>query len=224
MEVVRSNGLQAQVTRDAGKLMVQFRLRFAMVGGNALVLKFDIEVARLEARRQLTHPFHGVLILVHVEQTRDDAGDASRGTDDALAVLLQHGIGGARLVVEVVDVRFADEVHQIVVALVVLGQQHHVVQLGLAFLLQLVVGGEVDFAAKDGLDLLARFLFQGHAGIFEFGHATHNAVVGNGNGRHAQISRTLDHGFYLCGAVEQGIFRVIVQMNKRHNQTSSLRA
>ena len=99
-------------------------------------------------------PFDRLVYLAVVEQLRNDAGDAGRRADDALAVLLQHAEGGARLVVEVVHVRLADQLHQVVVALVRLGQQQQVVQLRLRVLAQLFVGGEVHLAAVDGFTRL----------------------------------------------------------------------
>ena len=216
VEVVGRDGLQAAFAGDLRELDVELLLGVARVGHHALVLQLDVEVARLEAAGELLGPGHRVVVLHVVEQARHDAGDAGRGADDALAVLLQHGKGGAGLVVEVVDMGLAHQLDEVVVAVVVLGEQDHVVEAGLALALELVVGGEVDLAAEDGLDLLARFLFERRAGVFQFGHAAHDAVVGDGDRGHPQVGGAFDHVLHMRRAVEQRVFSMIVQVNERH--------
>ncbi len=111
----------------------------------------------------------------------------ARRADDAVAVLLQHLERRARLVVEVVDMRFADQLQQVVIALVGLSQKQQMVQLLLLVLAQLLVGGEVDLAAEDGLDLLAGFLLDLRHASHQLRHARHDAVVGDSHRRHIQI-------------------------------------
>ena len=79
--------------------MVELGLREPGVGADALVLQLDVAVAFIEAAGELLGPFDRLVYLAVVEQLRNDAGDASRRADDALAVLLQHAEGGARLIV-----------------------------------------------------------------------------------------------------------------------------
>ena len=198
--------------------MVQLGLGEAGVGADALVLQLDVEVALVEAAGELTGPFHGVVEATLVKQLRDDAGDAGRRADDAVAVLLQHGEGGARLVVEVVHVGLADEFQQVVVALVVLRQKQQVVQLRLHVLAQGLVGGEVHLAAKDGLHALARLLLHRVARVGEFHHARHDAVVGDSHRRHVQLGGAAHHVLDMGEPVEQRVFRMVVQMDKCHRQ------
>ena len=89
-------------------------------------------------------------------------------------------------------------------------QQDHVVEALLAFTLEFFIGRKVDLATKDGLYHLPCFGFERLAGIFQFGNATHNAMVRNGHGGHAQFSGACHHFVDACCAVEQGIFGVIV--------------
>ena len=216
VEVVRGDGLQAGGAGHVGEHVVELGLREPGVGADALVLELDVEVARLEAAGELVGPRHGVVELAVVEQLRDDAGDAGRRADDALAVLLQHGERGAGLVVEVVDVRLADQLHQVVVALVRLGQQKQVVELRLAVALELLVGGEVHLAAVDGLDALAGLLLHLVAHLAQLRHARHHAVVGDGHGRHAEVGCALDHVVDVRMPVEQGILGMVVQVDECH--------
>ena len=198
--------------------MVQLGLGEAGVGADALVLQLDVEVAFIEAAGELTGPFHGVVKAALVEQLRDDAGDAGRRADDAAAVLLQHGEGGARLVVEVVHMGLADELQQVMVALVVLRQKQQVIQLRLHVLAQGLVGSEVHLAAEDGLHALARLLLDGVAGVGELHHAGHDAVVGDGHRRHIQLGGAAHHVLDVGEPVEQRVFRMVVQMDKCHRQ------
>ena len=221
MEVVRGDGFQARELGDLRELMVELRLRHAAVGAQALVLQLDVEVALVEAGSELPRPRDGVVELAVVQKLRDDARDAGGRPDDAVPVLLQHGERGARLVVEVVDVGFADQVQQVMVALVGLCQEKQMVQLRLHVLAQFLVGGEVNLAAVDGLDLLAGFLFDRSARVAELGHARHDAVVGDGDGGHVELGRAANHVLHVGKAVEQGIFGVVMQMNERHGYASN---
>ena len=94
-------------------------------------MQLDVEVALVEAARETARPLDRVVELAVVQKLRDDARDARRRANDAVAVLLQHGERRARLVVEVVDMRFADQVQQVVIALVGLRKEQQVVQLRL---------------------------------------------------------------------------------------------
>ena len=110
MEVVRCDGFQARTMRNLGKLVIQLRLRKAAIGADALVLQLDVKVARFEAAGELVCPLHRFIELAVIQQLRDDARDAGRRADDALAIFLQHAERGSRLVVEVIDMRLADQV------------------------------------------------------------------------------------------------------------------
>ena len=133
-----------------------------------------------------------------------------------MAVLLQHAERGARLVVEVVHVRLAHELQQVVVALVGLRQQQQVVQLRLHVLAQRLVGGEVHLAAEDGLHALARLLLHRVARVGELHHARHDAVVGDGHRRHVQLGGAAHHVLDVREAVEQRVLGVVVQVYECH--------
>ena len=102
------------------------------------------------------------------------------------------------------------------VALVGLRQKKQVVELWFSIATKLVVGGEINLTAIDGLNVLARFLLDLLARLAQLGHARHDAVIGDGNGGHVQLSRSSHHVFDVRHAVKQGILRVIMQMNECH--------
>ena len=57
------------------------------------------------------------------------------------------------------------------------------------------------------------------ARIAQFDHTAHDAMVGDGNGRHVEFRSTTHHILDVGHAVEQGIFGMVVQMNKSHGQS-----
>ena len=129
---------------------------------------------------------------------------------------MKHAERRARLVVEVVDVRLADQLHQVVVALVGLCQQKQMVEFGFDILAQLFVGGEVHLAAVDGLHALARLLLHPVAHLAQLRHARHHAVVGYGHSRHIELGGSLHHVVDVCMPVEQGVFGMVMQMDECH--------
>ena len=180
----------------------------------------------------------------------------------------------ARLVVKALHGCLGNRLHQVDVALLVLGQKDHVVELGLVVAGERLVRRKVDLAAKDGFDdqgrlelvdvallvphghvlhilgmlarvflgiglhqLVAAILFQkglvvtpgfvlrrvvvdGVAGQRQVGHAIHVAVVGNGDGGHAQLYGAIDHILDTGCAVEHGENGVVVQMDECHVMSS----
>ena len=112
--------------------------------------------------------------------------------------------------------RFAHEVQQVVITHVVFREQHHVIQARFHLRTDFGVFRKVDLAPVDGLNLLAGFFFHRLARIAQLGHATHDAMVGNGHGRHVKIRRAAHHVFDFGGAVEHGIFGMVMQMDESH--------
>lgn len=68
--------------------------------------------------------------------------------------------------------------------------------------------------------VLGRVVVNGVAGQRQIGHAIHVAVVGNGDGGHAQLNGTVDHILDTCCAVEHGEDSVVVQMDECHVMSS----
>ena len=64
--------------------------------------------------------------------------------------------------------------------------------------------------------VLGRAVVHGIAGQTQLGDAVHVAVIGDGNGGHAQLDRAIDHIFDTGRAVEHGILGVVMQVDESH--------
>ena len=209
VEVVGGDGLQTQFMSKLGELAIHFILGHAGIGGNALVLKLNIEIARFIECGEFLRPLLSFGKRAIVDATRNNARNARTGSNDTLGILLEHFKRGARTIVEIVYMRFADQLQQVVITRIVLGQKDHMVKL-LLLLLQLTVGGEVDLATKNRLNPLAGFFFNLAASFVEFRNARHNTVVGDSYGRHIQIGCALNHVIDVGSTVKQRILSVAV--------------
>ena len=107
----------------------------------------------------------------------------------------------------------AGEFHQIAVADGVLGQHHQVVA---PFLLWL---GIVD-RAVDHIHLVADDRLDARLGaeLQQLDGAIHDAVVGEGQGRHAQRHRPFHHRRQLGGAIQQAVVAVVVEGYEGHGR------
>src|SRR4051794_11615350 len=78
-------------------------------------------------------------------------------------------------------------------------------------------GGHVRFHADNGLDSFLLAL------VIELDGPVHTAVVGDGDRIHAEIFRPLHQLIDAAGAVQQGVMRVDVQVNKTGSRHLTLR-
>ena len=117
-----------------------------------MLLDLDVEVARLERVAEGLGPLDGLVHLTAVDALGNDAGDARGAGNEALAVAAQVVQRHARFVVKALHGGLGDRLHEVDVALLVLSEEDHVVQLGLAVARQGVIGGEIHLATEDGLD------------------------------------------------------------------------
>ena len=85
-----------------------------------------------------------------------------------------------------------DYLHQVLVPVVVLGQQYQVVIFPVVLVLYgMIVFRDVYLASYDGLD------FRVFSGVFEkFLHPVHVPVVSDGQSRHSELFRSLEQFFY----------------------------
>ena len=183
----------------------------------AVVLHLEEKIIAPEDLEVFAHERIGMLHIVLQDGARYLAGNAGRQADDALVILAQEILVDARLVVHALDVGQRDELDEIAVARLVLREQDQVV---IAHTIDLAVflaraRGHVDLAADDGLHaLLLGFLV-------EIDDAVHGAVIGDGDAVHAELFRRLDELLDAARTVEQAVFRVDMEVGKRHAFTPS---
>ena len=221
MEVVRGDRLDAELAGKLVKVPVELVLRHAGVGAHALILQLDVEIAGRKDRAERLGPLHCLSVVSPVDALRNDAGDACRGGDEAVGVVAQHVERHAGLVIKTARSRLRHHVHEVNVARIVLGEQDHVVQLGLVVTRKRGVGREVDLAAQDGFDTvlgaLASVGTAGDLGIKVILRATiHITMVGDGTRRHAKLPCALGHVLETRDSVEQRVLGMTVQVYESH--------
>ena len=159
----------------------------------------------------------GVVVALH-QALSDFAFEASGKTDQAARVLRQKFLADARLVVKTVQRGFRGDLDQVAVALFVFGQHQQVivsVALGRRALDVVVVFfADVEFAADDRLHAVLV------GGVDKMHRAEDVAVIGHGDGGHAQFLDALAQLFYVTGAVEQGIVGVEMQVDELRHECS----
>ena len=158
----------------------------------------------------------GVDVPVH-DVAGNLAGQAGGAADQVLVVLLDHLVRHARRIVEPVDVPFRADLHQVLVAFVILGQQGEVIVAAVVVVLEVMVvmPRHIHFAADDRLDdgLLVRVEVALVVGkLEELLHAVHVAVVGDGQGRHVQLAGAGEQFLNIGKTVENRVLRVDVKV------------
>ena len=173
VEVVGGDNLDAHLFGDVNERAVHLLIGQAVVGGDAVFLDLDIKIAGLEGVTEGLGPLDGALHVTTVDVFGDDAGDAGARADHALGVAAQVVERHARLVVKALHGGLGDRLHQVDVALLVLGQKDHVVELGLMVAGERLVRRKVNLAAKDGLDDQRRLELVDVALLVPHGHVLH---------------------------------------------------
>src|SRR5258707_7186820 len=116
-----------------------------------------------------------------------------------------------RPMVEALGVADRDQLHEVVVAAFVGGQQGHVVVRLFDPRSRLVVaapGRDVDLAAQDGLDApVDRRVVEGHG-------SEHVAVVGDGERLHAELAHLVDELVDVARAVEEAVLGVEMKVDE----------
>ena len=128
-------------------------------------------------------------------------------------VLLYDLVRDAGAVVETLYVRGGHYLHQILVAVVVLGQQDQVIVFAVLLVVDaVVILGNVHLATHYGLDLRE---FLGY--VQEVLHAVHIAVVRDGQARHSQFRSPLEELGNIGHSIQDGVLGMDVKMDERHN-------
>ena len=173
VEVVGGDDLDAHLLGNIDERAVHLLVGQAVVGGDAVFLDLDIKVAGVEGVTEGLGPLDGAFHVTAVDVLGNDARDAGAGADHALGVAAQVVERHARLVVKALHGGLGDRLHQVDVALLVLGQKNHVVELGLMVAGERLVRRKVDLAAKDGLDDQGRLELVDVALLVPHGHVLH---------------------------------------------------
>jgi hypothetical protein len=137
----------------------------------------------------------------------DLAAQARAHRDDALVALAQERLVDPGVVVEALEVPHRVQVRQVLVADLVLGQEHQVVVAAVGAVAQ-VGGGDVGLAAEDHLDVVLLGL-----GV-EVDRAEHVAVVGHRDGVHAARLQGREQVLHPDRAVQQAVLSVDVEVRE----------
>ena len=143
----------------------------------------------------------------------DLAGHAGAAADEPFVVFFQQGVVDTGLVVETLDVAKRHQLHEIVIAGLVLGQEDEMVVFTVLRVFERVVvmPRHIDLAAENRF--YQRMLF---GGVVELLHTVHVAMVGDGQAGHAEFLRPLEELFNIGKPVEDGVLGVDVEMYERH--------
>ena len=208
MHVVRRDAFQTELLCPRDEMPVDLRLL-----GDAVVLELEIEVIRT---KRLLEPIDGRARLRQVVLD-DGVGDLARETagerDEPAAVLGEDFLVDARLVIIPVEMRRRDELREVLVAFLILCEQHEmVVDVTAAatgrLLLQPRSGRDIHLAADDGLDaLLLRRLVEIHRGV-------KHAVVSHRHGVELEVVRLVHQLVETTGGVEQAVLGMQMEMDK----------
>ena len=207
VDVVRCDRLEPELLGPRNQRAVELGLL-----RDAVVLQLEVVVLRTE---RLLEPIDGVagLLLVALEDMLGKlAGEAAGERDEAAGMFREQLFVDSRLVIETLEVRRGDEADEVVVAHVVLREQHQMVvdvaHAGARLLFQPAAGGDVDLAADDGLD--ARLLSR----VVELDGAEHVPVVGHRERRELEGGGLGHQAVQAARRVEQRILGVQVQMDE----------
>ncbi len=128
---------------------------------------------------------------------RDFSSDAGRRAYQILVIFLQHFVRHSWLaIIKTIRVSFRHDFHQVLIAIVVLGEQDQVI-VALTFLMMIVVPRDINLATDDWLHLvIAIGIFMLSGEFQELFHSIHIAMVRYGQGRHAHLFCSVEQGFY----------------------------
>ena len=163
---------------------------------DAVALKLKVEVLAKGLTQFQGLPL-GLVVAAGDYLLRNVAGQAAGEADKALRVPVEQRPVDARLYVEALHKAHGDEVAEVAVARLVLAQEDEVGVLRVHAVLPVraPARGDVDLAADDGLHALF------HAGLVEGDGAVHDAVVGDGEAREAELPGAPGQGLHAAGAV-----------------------
>ncbi len=189
------------------------------VGGEAVVLDFEEEVAAAEHGFEVAGGLFGEVVVPFHEVLGDLAGEAAGEADQAFGVFGEEGLGDAGLFVEAVEGGLGGEADKVAVAGFVFGEDEEVIVLGVRVGVLAEVGvflADVELAAEDGLERL--FVH----GVEEVDGAVDVAVVGDGGGGLADLGEVLGELVDVAGTVEERVVGVEMEVGELCGHEGSL--
>ena len=182
---------------------------------NLGLVQHDLEI--IVVAEDFLVPFDGPVGSLHVpcqDHSRHFSGHAGGAADKVLVVLLQDFVADPRTIVHTLDMGDRDYLHQVLVAVVVLCEKDEVVIGPVCLVLELVVSyRDIYLTADDRLDI---GVFLGE--FVELLYSIHVAMVGDGQGRHSELLRTVEQILDRGLSVEDGILGMDMKMNKSHDR------
>jgi len=213
MGIVGGHRLQAEIPGQPD----QFGVGLALLG-KPVVHQLDEEVLSEDVAIE-PQTLGGQAGIVLHQGVVDLTAQATRKRHQALAVPSQQFAIRPGLVVVALQVGGADQLGQVAIALAVLGQQRQVE--GPVVLARLAIMapplGHVDLASDQRLDACLL------AGLVEGDGPGHHAMVGHGQGRHAQFLGPGDHLGDAVAAIQQAVLGVAMEMDVRHGAGTCFR-
>ena len=173
----------------------------------AVVLDLEVEVPGPEHLAVEHRGAERAVGVVVDEIARHLTLGAGRQRDQALGVRREQLVVDARLVVEALEEGERREAHEVLEAALVARQEHQVVRR-LPGAVVAAPAGDVGLHAQDRLDA-------GLPGrLVELHGPEQGAVVGEGQGRHAELGGPLHHAGDRARAVEQRVVAVVVEVDE----------
>ena len=159
-------------------------------------------------------PFYGLFGSIHVSciyQPRDFSGNAGRAAYQVRGIFLHHFMRHSRAVVHAFYMAGGHYLHQILVSVVVLGEQDQMEVALVLRVLQMVVIVPCHVYLASYYRLYPRMLFRE---LVELLDTVHVPVVGDGDSRHPQFFGPVEKGFYGRKSVSDRVLRMDVKMNE----------
>ena len=171
----------------------------------------NIEILLAEDFLHFPHIGMGAFILPVQQHFRQVAAQAGAQADQAFVMFPDQVIVDPRPVIVTRQEALADQVHQVLIAGIVLAQQDQVAVFTAGHGLVRPIPADVCFAADDRFDpgILHR--------VIEIDRAVQDAVIRNSAGVHPQLFQPVCKRTDPAGAVQQAVFRVQMKMRKAHN-------
>ena len=154
-------------------------------------------------------PFGRLRLLAGENELRNLPGEAGRRGDQPPGMTRQQVVVDPRLVVEPVGIGDRDQLDEVAIALVVLGEEDQVVVLPLLLPGTVAVGIDVGLAAQDGLHPA------GPAVLVELHRPVHGPVIRHGDGGSPPLRDPACEVPGADGPVQKAVLGMHVQMNER---------